>query len=43
MAERVGSYMKEIGIRFIRPTTPKDIKVLENGQKLVSWEVVLNL
>lgn len=31
MAERVGNFMKDSGIKFIRPSTPKDIKLLENG------------
>lgn len=37
MAERIGSYMAEKGMKFLRPTVPENIELLEDGRKRVTW------
>jgi thioredoxin reductase (NADPH) len=37
MAERIGEYMKEKGMKFIRPAVPENIELTEDGKKRVTW------
>jgi thioredoxin reductase (NADPH) len=39
MAQRVGNFMKERGIKFIEKSVPSNVEVLPDGKRLVSWEV----
>ncbi len=37
MAEKVGNYMKEEGIKFIFGFTPESIEINQNKKKVVRW------
>lgn len=37
MAERIGAFMEEKGVKFIRPSTPEKIEETEDGKRKVTY------
>jgi thioredoxin reductase (NADPH) len=39
IAEKIGQYMSEKGMKFIRPSVPENIELVEDGKKRVTWTI----